>query len=273
MPEHLKLKIINLRTFIRNVIHHINSRDVQLMVYALSFVTILSFIPFLVIVLGIFKWSGFLNLLYPKVEAILLKNFSGITSAQISSYLRTLLKRSYTGSWGIYSVAFLILTTTRLTAYFEKAVNRIWRVKNHHNIIRRFFSYWVLIMLFPIAITFDVLLRTYISQFLDDQITALIISFFFITLVLFAIYKWFPNHQVNKKPALISAIITALTLVITQNSFRFITQKSFTYSKFYGSLAALPLFMIWISIIWMVILLGVSLCAGLQKGLEQNEHH
>jgi membrane protein len=243
------------------------------MVYALSFVTILSFIPFMVVVLGIFKWSGFLSFLYPKVEAILIKNFSGDTSAQISSYLKTLLKRSYTGSWGIYSITFLLITTARLTAFFEKAVNRIWHVRNPRNIIRRFFSHWVLIVLFPITIAFDVLLRSYISQFLDDQTAALFISFFFITLVLFAIYKWLPNHQVDKKPAFISSFLAALALVITQNSFRLISQKSFNYSKFYGSLAALPLFMIWISIIWMIILLGVSLCAGMQKGLEQREHH
>jgi membrane protein len=243
------------------------------MVYALSFVTILSFIPFMVVILGIFKWSGFLSFLYPKVESLLIKNFSGDTSAQISSYLKTLLKRSYTGSWGIYSITFLLLTTARLTAFFEKAVNRIWHVKNPKNIVRRFFSHWILISLFPVTLGVDVVLRTYISQFLDTQTSALIISFVFTTMILFAIYKWLPNHEVNTKPALLSAFLATLTLIITQNSFRLITQKSFAYSKFYGSLAALPLFMIWISIIWMIILLGVSLCAGLQKGLEQSDHH
>jgi membrane protein len=230
-------------------------------------------VPFMVVVLGIFKWSGFLNFLYPKVEAILIKNFSGDMSAQISGYLKTLLKRSYTGSWGVYSVAFLLFTTSRLTAFFEKAVNRIWHVRSPRNLIRRFASHWVLISLFPVTIGIDVLLRSYVTQIVDGKTVTLAISFFFTTLVLFAIYKWLPNQKVNFKPAFLSAFLAAISLLIVQNSFRYISQISFNYSKFYGSLAALPLFLIWVSIMWMVILLGVSLCAGLQKGLEQTEHH
>lgn len=250
---------------------HVRDRDVVLIVYGLSFVTLLSFVPFLIITLGLFKTSGFLNFLYPKIEAIVVKNFSGVVSAEISRQLHTLLKRSYSGSWGFFNITFLFFTTTRLAAFLEKAMNRIWNVRNPKNFIRRFISHWVVIMMVPLALALNVITRSFISQFVKSPVLLLTLSFFFLTATLFALYKWLPNHSVKNSLAFACGLLASISLVIVHRFFNYTSNAMFNYSKFYGSLAALPLFMIWISAVWMVILLGASICAGLQKALEHKE--
>ncbi len=271
----IKIKdlILNIFYFFKRALHHLKDRDVQLMVYALSFVTMLSFIPFIVVILGFFKWAGFLNFLYPKVELIIVKKFSGAISLEVSRQLQTLLKRSYAGSWGFVNITFLIVTTSRLAAYFEKAVNHIWHVKNPKNIFKRIISHWILIMLFPIGLAADVTVRSFIVNATKFESLPSILSFFFLNLILTIIYKWLPNRFVKLKVAFFSALCSSVMLIALQNSFRFISKKSFSYSKFYGSLATLPIFMIWISTVWLIILLGVSIAAGWQKAKEQKENN
>lgn len=255
-----------------NAFRHVRDRDVMLIVYSLSFVTLLSFVPVMIIVLGFFKTSGFLTFLYPKIEALVVKKFSGVASVEISRHLQSLLRRSYSGSWGFFNVTFLLLTTTRLAAFLEKAINRIWNVKNPKNILRRFFSHWVVIMMIPTALAINVMARTFIWYWVKSPALLLTMSFIFLAITLFSLYKWLPNHKVKTELAAFCGTLAASALIGVQHFFDFASSRMFHYSKFYGSLAALPLFMIWISTIWMVILLGASICAGLQKALEQMEH-
>ncbi len=264
-----KLKESRLLILFLRALKHVRDRDVILIVYGLSFVTLLSFVPFLIITLGLFKTTGFLNFLYPKIEGIVVKNFSGVVSAEISRHLHSLLKRSYSGSWGFVNISFLLLTTTRLAAFLEKAMNRIWNVKNPKNLLKRFISHWVVIMMVPIALALNVLTRTFISQWVNSPALFLSMSFMFLASTLFALYRWLPNHQVRSSLAAFCGTLAAVALVIVHRFFDYANTKMFYYSKFYGSLAALPLFMIWISAIWLVILLGASICAGIQKALEQ----
>ncbi|MEY4616413.1 MAG: ribonuclease [Pseudomonadota bacterium] len=256
---------------IYSALKHVRDRDVLLIVYGLSFVTLLSFVPFLIIILGFFKTSGFLAFLYPKVEALVVKKFSGVASVEISRQLHSLLKRSYSGSWGFFNITFLLFTTTRLAAFLEKALNRIWNVKNPKNFFRRFLSHWAVITMIPLALAINVLTRSFIWNFVKSPLLLLTMSFIFLAATLFALYKWLPNHSVRTELAAFCGTLAAVSLIGVQNFFDFASAKMFQYSKFYGSLSALPLFMIWISTIWMVILLGASICAGLQKALEQIE--
>lgn len=254
---------------IYNAFKHIKDGDLLLIVYALSFVTILSFVPFVIVTLGLFKTTGFLKFLYPKMEILIVKNFSGVVSAEISKYLQTLLKRSYSGSWGILNITFLALTTMRLAAYVEKAINRIWKVSNPQGFFNRFITHWLLIIMVPIALSLNILTRSVISQWIKSPVFFLILSFTFLALTLFALYKWLPNQKVQNSLAVFCGFLAAGALVLVHRFFDFATIKIFNYSKFYGSLAALPLFMIWISTIWLVVLMGAAICAGLQKALEQ----
>jgi len=258
---------------IYNAFKHVKDQDILLIVYGLSFVTLLSFVPFIIIILGLFKSTGFLYFLYPKVEALIVKNFSGVVSVEISKQLHSLLKRSYSGSWGVFNITFLVFTTTRLAAFVEKAINRIWNVKNPKNFFKRFITHWIVIIMVPIALALNVLVRTMISQWINNPYLFLALSFLFLTLTLFSLYKWLPNYPVRNSLAAFCGIVAAGALVAVHRFFDFANTKMFNYSKFYGSLAALPLFMILISTIWLVILMGASICSGLQKALEQTEKY
>ena len=90
-------------------------------------------------------------------------------------------------------------------------------------------------------------------------------DFFVLFAILFMLYKLVPNHKVLLRPALLSASLAAMLLGTAADSYRWIILKFFNYSKIYGSLAALPLALLWILIAWYIVLLGVVVCASAHR--------
>lgn len=84
------------------------------------------------------------------------------------------------------------------------------------------------------------------------------------TLLLLIIYIIVPNTRVHWVPALTGAFAGALMWETGKWGFLAYLQHSVTYSKFYGPLALIPLFMLWVYATWLIVLLGLQITAAMQ---------
>jgi membrane protein len=73
---------------------------------------------------------------------------------------------------------------------------------------------------------------------------------------------------VRWKFALISGFWSAVVWNLTRLAFNLYVDKYASYNKIYGSLAAVPILLFWIYLIWLMILAGAALSATLQKRLD-----
>ncbi|MBI2712446.1 MAG: YihY/virulence factor BrkB family protein [Bdellovibrio sp.] len=87
--------------------------------------------------------------------------------------------------------------------------------------------------------------------------------------IFFLINKFVPHAQVRTPYALISGWVTATIWKLATFSYALYTKNVLTYNKIYGSLAAIPILMLWIYIAWIIILGGAALTASLQKRVPQ----
>jgi membrane protein len=81
----------------------------------------------------------------------------------------------------------------------------------------------------------------------------------------FFAYKFVPQTEVHWQPALISAGVTAVVWNLASLGYGLYTKRVLTYHTLYGSLAAVPIMLLWIYIMWLVILGGAALTAVLQR--------
>jgi membrane protein len=72
-----------------------------------------------------------------------------------------------------------------------------------------------------------------------------------------------PNRNVRFHHALAGAAFSALAFEISKRGFVLYVSNFPTYEKLYGALAAVPIFLVWIYVSWVVILLGASVAAAL----------
>jgi membrane protein len=86
------------------------------------------------------------------------------------------------------------------------------------------------------------------------------------TLAFTLLYVLMPARRVPLTAALCGGLFAALGFEVAKYGFRFYITTMPTYQLVYGALSALPLFLVWIYVSWVVVLIGAAVTATLAEG-------
>lgn len=87
-----------------------------------------------------------------------------------------------------------------------------------------------------------------------------------VSFVLFlTIYSVVPNTRVQIAAASVGASVTALLWELAKQAFALYVSSSSGYTTFYGALALLPMFLIWVYLTWLIVLFGLHVAFALQS--------
>jgi membrane protein len=81
-------------------------------------------------------------------------------------------------------------------------------------------------------------------------------------LAFFLIYRIIPHRRVPWRHALLGAAVGAVLFESGKDLFTLYVRRAPTYNLVYGASAALPIFLVWIYLSWLVILLGAEVTAA-----------
>lgn len=168
---------------------------------------------------------------------------------------------------------FLLLTSLMLMATVEKTLNQIWGVSTPRTLVNRFLIFWTALTTGPMLILGSLALSSYFFSMdilssapavgwlagLARQmgpVVALALAFF----LLFAIV---PNRAVPWRHALIGALATTVMFEVVKYGFGAYVRTFDGYDRVYDAISAVPIFILWIYLLWSVVLLGASFTASL----------
>lgn len=242
--------------------------DIRFAAASLAFSTLLSLIPFLVIVFAVFQSVGGLEMLYPRFEGVLLNYLKEATGSTATKYIKTSLQSVKASTLGISGVVLLIMTTLGLIRNIDVAFNKIWKIRITKAAYKRIFLHWLILLTAPITLAVLSAIKSisYLSNAnsgLENQFILIV----WITALLFILYRVVPDTKVKALAAFSSALAASIALAVVQSSFLWLSLKVFKNNKIYGSLASFPIFLIWLLTVWYVVLGGVAFCAFLQHKL------
>lgn len=261
------------RLMAKDLLHQLRDGEIQLVAASLSFSTLLSVVPFLSVILATFKFLGGDDILYSRVENLLLLYFKEAAGAQFTLIIKTAIRNIHAGSLGFVGAAFLVFTSFRLMHDMEFGIHRVWNQPNSRPLIKRFFIYFFLVLVLPVFLAIYVGFTTLVrmefgKQYLPGTATGIAT----LVAILYLVYKYVPDLKVKAKSAFFSALMAAAGLWVVQSTFTWVTVKFFRINNIYGSFAAMPIFLIWVLTVWYVILGGVAICASTQRRqLLENE--
>ncbi|MBS0013974.1 MAG: YihY family inner membrane protein [Desulfobacterales bacterium] len=245
---------------------------------ALTFYTLLSIVPVVAMAFAIAKGFGFQN----HLEQQLLENFSGQEQviAQVIEFSRNMLENTKGGLIAGVGVAVLLWAVIRVLGHIEKSLNDIWRIKSARSLGRRFSDYLSIMLIAPVLLIMSssvtVMVATRIHQ-ITQQIALLgvfspIISLllgllpYCLVWILFAfLYIFMPNAKINYTSGLIAGVVAGSLFVIVQKFYIVFQVGVAQYNAIYGSFAALPLFLIWLQLSWLIVLFGAELSCAHQN--------
>ena len=238
---------------------------------SLSFYTLFSIIPLLVIILSIFTNLPVFDDVYKDIQTVLFQNLMPTHSEEILTYINSFVENS--AKLGIVGVIYVLFASMMFFKNYDYIVNDIFECQR-----RTFWAsvsvYWTLITLTPIMLILSFYLSTQMQEILDknrltDGIELLnILPFFIIWGVFFLAYKISANTNISKLAALTSSFIASLAWYLAKIGFIFYVLHNKTYLSIYGSLSILLFFFLWIYISWAIFLHGLKFCHILDRDEE-----
>jgi membrane protein len=239
--------------------------DVQQRASALTMVTLLSLVPALAVVFAILTAFTSLETTAAAIKEFILSSLAADESNEVGRHLERFIANTNTKALGGVGVAFLFLSALSLLANIEAAFNQIWGVKRNRGFFARFQVYWPLITLGPLLLGVSISATTAVIErapFLNTL--TLLTPFVAATLFFGLLYRILPNAKVKTVPALIGGAAAGVLWVTAQRLFALYAKNAISYSQIYGSLAAIPLFILSVHVSWLVILFGANLVFAIQ---------
>jgi membrane protein len=228
----------------------------------LTFTTVFALVPVLTIALAIFTTFPMFNTFRTALEAYFIKSvMPKAISSTILGYLTTFAAKATRLS--AVGAVTLVLTSVAMMSMIE-------RVKTERRLVRRVLVYWALITLGPLLIGVSISLSTHLFDATSGLVGSVtgpifytLLSVLLTTLAFTFLYITVPNRMVDWRDAICGGALAAVSFELAKRGFAIFITQAPTYSKIYGALAALPLFLLWIYVSWLITLLGALLTAAL----------
>ena len=237
---------------------------------ALTFVSLFALVPLLTVTLSIASALPAAGNIEDKLNEFLLQFLLPESSTQVVQYLSTFISQAR--ALTAFGVIILLVSAILMLRNVEKALNDIWRNRANRKPLASFLLYWAVLSLGPAAIGFGLGIRAYLFAATNDWgglhlfgLGSLLISllpFVISAIGLTCLYAVVPNCQVPLRHALIGGVFAAITFTIARMLFTAIMAKS-SYTLVYGAFAAVPLFLLWIYVTWIIVLIGAVLAHSL----------
>jgi membrane protein len=261
----------NYYVFIRDFFRDLLDDRLGYYASSLSWNTIFSIIPLLVIFLYIFTTLPAFSEVYDKVQQLLFANLMPTQSEVIMNSINTFIDNS--GKLGMVGVFYVIFAAIMFFKNYDYIVNDIFE-QEPRGILKSIRTYLLLITLIPAMIGGSFYMTNIIQGYLNrSSITSVIHIYYFLPYLIvwmafYITYQLSANTSISKRAALTSSFIASLIWYLSKSAFVFYVVHNKTYTSVYGSISTVLFFLLWIYISWAIFLHGLRFCYLLHKGIR-----
>lgn len=243
----------------------------QLRASALTFFSLLSVVPVVAMAFGVAKGFGFEALLEKQILAQLQGQEE--VAQQIIQFSQSFLANTQGGVIAGIGIAVLFWSVIKVLGNIENSFNGIWGIKKGRNLGRKLTDYLSIMLICPILL----IMSSSVTVLITSQITLIVEKLLFlgpisgwiiaalkllpyavIWIVFTFIYIFLPNTTVRFKSGLLAGIIAGTIYQLIQWVYITFQVGAAKYGAIYGSFAALPLFLVWLQVSWLVVLFGAE---------------
>jgi len=191
--------------------------------------------------------------------------------AQITRFIANI--RS--GTLGLTSTIALVFVAVGLLRTIEASFNDIWGVARGRSWLRGFVQYWAAITLGPLMMILAIGLTTSphfertarLIHTLGAAGVVLLqaLPFVLLSLAFALFYALMPNTKVRWSAALAGGVVGGCLWQLNNLFSVTYVSKVVSYSKIYGSLGVIPIFLVGLYFSWLIVLLGAQVAYAFQN--------
>ncbi len=243
---------------------------------ALAYSTMLSIVPLMAVAFSLATAFPGLKDAYESAKEFMYQYLAAGANDSIFESLDEFVSNTHSGAIAGLGSTFLLVAVVLLLAAVETAFNKIWDVREHRRVIDRLMYYIAIVIIGPLLL--GISLRTIVTsvaselavyglveprtlnllQSIGVPLAASIAAFT-------VLYVVIPNTKVYWSSGLVGGAVAGVLFELAKRAYTIYSTRAIAYSAIYGTMGAIPIFIIWIYVIWFVILFGAELAYAWQN--------
>ncbi len=243
---------------------------------ALTFSSMMSIVPVLALAFAMAKGFGLQGIL----EEFVYQNLEGQEEIadKLIEFSKAALENARGGLIAGFGILVLLWALISVLGNMEHAFNNIWGTRKHRAISRKFTDYVSIALIFPLVaglqttanalLVSDAVQKKFVHLGLVGAYMQSLLKLapgVFLCIAVSFIYVYLPNTKVKLVSGLLGGTLGGTLWIMTQKLYLHFQIGVSRNSAIYGTLAALPLFLLWLHISWLLILFGAEITYAFQN--------
>lgn len=237
---------------------------------SLAYTSLLGLVPLMAV--GIFILSFFppIQFIGVKVQHFIFNNLVASSGETLQRYVALFSRQVIHMSW--VGVIALFVVVAFLMVSIENALNAIWKLPRRpgrYALLRAIARQWAMLICIPLLLGGSLVLSSYLvslkilqHSIVDvhvPKVLLFVLPVLLIYLAFVAIYKFLPAAHVPIRHAMVGAAVSTVLFEISKYLFSLYIYFFPTYKVLYGAFVAIPFFLIWDYIVWLVVLFSAEI--------------
>ena len=249
-------------------------KELTLFAASLSFYTIFTIVPLLLVAMSLVTALPSFNEIYLKLQSYIFSNLMPVNSDLMMRQINAFLQNS--SKLGVVGTVTVIAASLLFFQNFEYIANRIFKTKQR-SVWESIATYWTLITLTPLAMGVSFYITAKLAAMMaQSELTSGIDLLSFVPYLItwglfFVIFQIAANTKIDPKASAVSSFVTSVVFNLAKNGFVFYVVTNRSYATMYGSFAVLIFLFLWIYVSWIVFIYGLKLCHIFNEVFKRRE--
>ncbi len=265
--RYMRILILAYRNFIRN--DSIRTASI------LTYYSVLNFVPLVAVVFAIAKGFGLRRMIQSYIIQIAdAAHLQPEMANQIIIFSNSLLKHARGGVIAGIGTILLLWTVISILGKIEDSFNSIWEVNKPRTLMRKLSDYmsilFVVPILFAVSASASVLLSSRLKTIIAEMsflgfvgsgaiVVLQLLPYLSIWALLIVLYIAMPNKKVSIRSGLLAGLVAGTGFQVIQLVYLKLQIGISSYGAIYGGFAAVPLFLGWLEVSWIIVLFGAEI--------------
>jgi membrane protein len=233
----------------------------------LAFATLLALVPLSALLFSLFSALGSFSGVLERFQAFLITQLVPTSQEEIMAYIRRFVQN--TRALGVVGLLFFLITAVFLLNTVQSSFNAVWGSRVRRSSLHRLATYASVLMVGSLLLSIGLNLTGMVRSILVGPAVAeigkslsfltVILPFVFIFLALLLMIALVPSGRVRGSSALVGAAAGVVLWELARRLFFLWITYVLRLSVVYGSLAVVPIFLIWLYVAWSVVLLALEI--------------
>jgi membrane protein len=239
---------------------------------ALTYTTLFAVVPMMTVTFAMLSAIPAFQGMGEQIQSFVFHNFVPSSGETVQEYLKGFIQQARKLTW--FGVLFLAVTAFAMLVNIEKAFNAIWHVRQPRRGVSSFLLYWAILSLGPLLLGVGFAVSTYVASLslvsgphavVGAQTLLRFMPIVSSVAAFTLLYATVPNTRVPVPHALAGGLFAAVLFEIAKLLFSRFVGFFPGYWIIYGAFAAVPLFLLWVFVSWLIVLFGAELVCNLSS--------